>query len=295
MHRRLIALGHAVLDEMLAVDAALSRGQALCAGAVGLVAISIGDWLTPYELSLNPFYLLVVVFVTWRAGWRWGLVFALLSVADQMLLGFLGGHPFSKPAYFIVANFNKLFSALVIVALMARLKVVHEREKEHSRIDFLTGALNYKGFYEALRHELARQRRGGKAFSMAYIDCDDFKRVNDEFGHQAGDQLLVAVVALLKRHVRQTDVIARLGGDEFGILLPGTDAANVQAIIERLHADLDTSFRALGHSVTASIGVATFKRSPTSEDEAISFADRLMYRAKASGKNSVIYETLMAA
>ena len=295
MHRRVIALGRAVLDEALAVDAALSRSQALLLGVASLVVISIADWVTTYELSLNPLYLLVVIFVTWRAGWRWGLAFALVSIADQVAIGLIGGHAYSRPAYFIIVNCNKLFSALVIVALMARLKVVHEREKGHARIDFLTGALNYKGFYEALRQELARQRRGGKSFSMAYLDCDDFKRVNDNLGHQAGDQLLVGVVALLKRHMRQTDVVARLGGDEFAILLPSTDSANVHAIIDRLHRDLEPSLAAVGHQVTVSIGVATFKGLPASEDQAISFADHLMYQAKARGKNSVIYETLKAA
>jgi diguanylate cyclase (GGDEF)-like protein len=295
MHGKTIACLRAIVDEALAIETALSSNQALFAGAAAFVVIGISDWLTTYELSLNPFYLVVVIFITWRSGWHWGIAFAVASISNQVGIGLVTGHPFSKSAYFAVANFNKLFSALVVIALLARLKVVHEREKNHARFDFLTGALNYKGFNESLKHELARQRRVGQSFSVAYLDCDDFKGMNDRFGHQAGDQLLIEVVRALRNHLRETDAVARLGGDEFAILLPDTDARNVRAIIDRLHADLAAAFGLGRHPVTLSIGVATFQAAPQSEQDVLAVADRLMYQAKARGKNSVIYETSSVA
>ena len=290
--QNVLTIGRQLLDKALSIDAALSRDQVLCIGAALFGLVGLADWITTYELSLNPFYLLVVVFVTWHAGWQWGLVFALVSVGNQIAIGLVLGHPFSRPAYFFIVNFNKLFSTLLIVALLTRLKVLHGREREHARIDFLTGALNYKGFHESLTLEMARHRRDGKSFSVAYVDCDNFKDVNDRFGHKVGDRFLITIVRILKAHMRKTDFVARLGGDEFGLLLPDTDTVSVQGIITRLHQDLSARLKDENVSVTASIGVATFKEVPSSEDEVLSVADELMYRGKARGKNSVVYETV---
>ena len=275
------------LDAVLNHDLAL--GRVIGIGVVCLVVVGLADWATTYELSLNPFYLLVTIFVTWQAGWRWGLLFAVLSIANQVTLGLVQGYPHSKPHYFFIANFNKLFSAVVIVGLVARIRQLHEREREHSRIDFLTGALNYRGFCEALSEEIARHRRARNSFSVAYLDIDNFKAVNDSRGHKTGDELLKAVIDVLKPQMRATDALARLGGDEFAILLPGTDEHSVRAIVDRLHRSLADGVERQ-FAVTFSTGVAIFATAPQSEDEVIAFADQLMYRAKATGKNNVTYE-----
>jgi diguanylate cyclase (GGDEF)-like protein len=289
MMQRLAMSARRALDALLNHDLALGRGRVIAIGAVCLGLVGLADWATTYELSLNPFYLLVTIFVTWQAGWRWGLLFALLSVTNQVTLGLVQGYPHSKPHYFFISNFNKLFSALVIVALVARIKLLHERERQHSRIDFLTGALNYRGFCEALSEEIARHRRARTSFSVAYLDVDNFKAVNDSRGHKIGDDLLKAVVDVLKPQMRSTDALARLGGDEFAILLAGTDEQSVRAIVERLHRSLAEAVER-GFAVTFSIGVAIFATAPATEDEVIAFADHLMYRAKATGKNNVTYE-----
>jgi diguanylate cyclase (GGDEF)-like protein len=192
--------------------------------------------------------------------------------------------------YFFVVSFNKLFSDVVVVALLSRLRVLHDREKSYARVDFLTGALNYRGFYESLGQEMERHRRDASAFTIAYLDCDNFKEVNDHYGHKTGDLLLTTVVSAMKRCLRRTDIAARLGGDEFAIILLKTDTAGARKIIPNLHHELDELMTKRNWPVTFSIGVGVFPRIPRTEDEVISFADHVMYRSKAAGKNNVIYD-----
>ena len=218
------------------------------------------------------------------------MFFSVFSVINQALTGMASGQPISNSTYFYVLTFNKLFSDVVVVALLARLKVLHEREKSSARVDFLTGASNNMGFHEALGVELARHRRDGASFSVAYLDCDNFKEINDAFGHKMGDVLLMRVIETMNQHLRRTDVVARLGGDEFAIVLPNTNRAITHKIISKLRQELDLAMAARNWQVTFSIGVGIFREVPKSEDDVISFTDQLMYRVKAAGKNNVIYD-----
>ena len=269
---------------------ALSNRVALpCAFAL-FAWIATVDWITSYQHTLDPFYLILVGLVTWNCGWKWGLFFSIFAVINQSLLGMMSGQPISNSAYFYVLNFNKFFSDVVVVALLARLKVLHEREKSSARVDFLTGASNNKAFHEALSVELARHRRDGASFSVAYIDCDNFKHINDTFGHKMGDVLLVRIIETMYQHLRRTDVVARLGGDEFAVVLPKTDRAITHKVIGKLRQELDLAMAARNWPVTFSIGVGIFLDVPKSEGDVISFSDQLMYQVKAAGKNNVIYD-----
>ncbi len=268
----------------------LTRPAAFVIAVALLLLIVVTDYMTTYELSLTPFYLFVVLLVTWNCGWRWGMGFALLSFAAPIVIGFLVGTPYTEKIYFYVDNANRLTSYLVALGLTAQLKTQHELEKNSARLDYLTGIANQKGFYEALRVEIARHRRGKSPLSVAYLDCDNFKEVNDCFGHKEGDLLLESVTQTLRANLRRTDVIGRLGGDEFAMLLTNTDEDHAVNVVDKLRRELDAIMTKNGWLVTFSIGLAIFTNVPESEDEIISFADRLMYRVKASGKNNVVTE-----
>src|ERR1700690_4300463 len=86
--------------------------------------IVVVDWISTYELSLSPFYLLVILLVTWNCGWAWGLVFAILSFGSQIAMGFVVGHPYSEHVYFVIDNLNKLFSDLLAIALVFLLRML---------------------------------------------------------------------------------------------------------------------------------------------------------------------------
>lgn len=126
--------------------------------------------------------------------------------------------------------------------------------------------------------------RYGRPFTLAYIDLDNFKMVNDSSGHAAGDQVLRVVVDTLKRNIRGSDVIARLGRDEFAVLFLESGKQNVRIIVEKLAGCVDHAMKKNGWPVTFSIGAMTFGRDfPRDLQEMITAADRLMYEAKARG------------
>jgi diguanylate cyclase (GGDEF)-like protein len=268
----------------------LSRPLALGIGFASFMLVVAADYLTTYELGFTPFYLFVVLLVTWNCGWRWGLGFAAMSFAVPIVIGNQLGYPYSQPIYFYVDNANRLVSYLVTLALTTQLKVLHEREKKSARLDYLTGIANQKGFYEALGVEMARHRRENIPLSVAYLDCDNFKDVNTRFGHREGDRLLESVAKTLKANLRKTDVIGRLGGDEFAVVLVNADKDHAVHAVDKLALELDSTMERRGWPVTFSIGLGIFAHVPETDDEIISFTDKLMYRVKSSGKNNVLTE-----
>jgi diguanylate cyclase (GGDEF)-like protein len=164
-----------------------------------------------------------------------------------------------------------------------------KREREVARLDDLTGAANRRYFFEMAQIELDRSQRYKHPFNIVYIDIDDFKNVNDQWGHEVGDQLLRAVVQLVQRHVRKTDFLARFGGDEFVLLLPETDQAAAQITVSKLRSALLDKMRYYNWPATFSIGVLTCIDVHLGLDELIREADNLMYSVKKNGKNGIAY------
>ena len=255
-------------------------------------AAALGNWFASYEASFTPLYLAAVCVVAWQSGWPAGLLLAAASVANQVAVGIVLGHPYSNAGYFALDTANTAFVACLVVALVGGLKLVCERERTHARIDPLTGALNGLAFVEALSVELARHRREGGPFAVAYIDCDDFKSVNARLGHRAGDALLRVIVDALHRGLRKTDVVARRGGDEFALLLPKTGTAAAQNVLDQLLPALSMATASQDFTVTFSVGVVVFEEAPASEDIVLSSAEDVMNRAKKDGKNRAVYETV---
>jgi diguanylate cyclase (GGDEF)-like protein len=166
---------------------------------------------------------------------------------------------------------------------------LHEIVQHQAITDELTGLVNRRRFLAALDAEILRARRLGGPLSVVLVDLDDFKRINDRFGHPVGDTVLLAFADLMRAHVREVDVAGRLGGEEFSILLPETDLAGAAAGAERLrHALAEQSLELEGRTleVTASFGVAELS-SGQSGDELLRAADAALYRAKEQGKNRV--------
>ena len=166
------------------------------------------------------------------------------------------------------------------------LRRANERLKELSLTDPLTGCWNRRAFDERLARETAASERHGGALAILMIDIDNFKRVNDSFGHEVGDQVLCHVAKVLREGARGTDFVCRYGGEEFAILLPRTNIEGATIIAERLR--LGVNGRWNGHAVTVSIGIAG--RPETGEDPhaIVRCADEALYRAKARGRNQVV-------
>jgi len=169
---------------------------------------------------------------------------------------------------------------------------VSERKELASRLqylvdhDFLTGLLNRRRFEDELAHETHRAARYGGGGAVLLIDLDNFKDVNDTFGHLAGDDVLKGVAGLLRQRLRQTDVVARVGGDEFAVVLPGADMDQAQVVADEIVKALSREAAVLADQsirITASVGVALFDG--LDETQLLAYADLAMYEAKEAGRN----------
>jgi diguanylate cyclase (GGDEF)-like protein len=167
---------------------------------------------------------------------------------------------------------------------------LHDIVQWQAITDELTGLVNRRRFLDALHSEIARGQRLGGRLSVVLSDLDDFKLINDRFGHHAGDDVLMAFAELLRAHGRDVDVAARLGGEEFAVLLPETGLEGASAVAERLRRSLAEQRIRIGDAVevtvTASFGVAELEEGQ-SVDNLLRAADTALYRAKELGKNRV--------
>ena len=161
-----------------------------------------------------------------------------------------------------------------------------------ARTDHLTGLDNRRAMQERGRREVKLSARTGAPVSVILCDLDHFKNINDEYGHEAGDEALVTVAQVLRAALRESDALGRWGGEEFIAVLPATTAAGAGDVAERMRLAIEaTTFDDLDHSATISLGVATSQdvNDPTLEwDLLIKEADQRLYRAKREGRNRVV-------
>ena len=180
-------------------------------------------------------------------------------------------------------------SLAAAAALALSREWMHESIHELTRaatVDSVTGLFNRRYFEDRLQAELHRARRQQQSLALIIVDIDDFKRINDTFGHLAGDRALREVAELLRSGVRIFDDCARYGGEEFTILMPGATAEMAVQAAERVRRRIEENSRRDNHSITVSVGVAMLEDGGT-PDELIGAADRALIAAKQAGKNRV--------
>ena len=183
---------------------------------------------------------------------------------------------------------------LVIAVFLSVLRQAYKRQKTLASTDYLTDTANRRAFHDVTHAEILRSRRYGHPFTLAYVDVDNFKAVNDAYGHEVGDQLLKFVCDIVKDKLRETDTVARLGGDEFALLLPETGYEAAKIVIQKIQQTLRREMKANGWTVTFSIGVVTCLDPPSTVDEVIKWGDDLAYMAKKSGKDAIKYDVIEA-
>ncbi len=265
---------------------ALRYGVRVLMSLALLMAVAVLNIATGREISFSIFYLIPVSFAAVFVSYRVGVVLAILSAVTW---GYLEIRGLTYSAVWI-PYWNALVRLgffLIVNALIERLKRVHARERSLARTDGLTGVANARTFKEFLERTMAMSRRTEQPFTVAYIDLDRFKQVNDRLGHSEGDRLLQEVAQLMAQSVRATDVVARLGGDEFGILMLDTELEQAKVTLERLAGALEKNV-ANRWSVGASVGAVTFARVPESIDVVLKLADELMYQGKAAGRGRIM-------
>ena len=252
----------------------------ICTALLGIV-----DYLTVEDFNLTLFYFVPTSFVAWFAGRDAGIALALISTLYWMV-----ANDYTAINFISIWNVVTSLGFFIIVALLlSKLRQLFDSEQNLSQTDHLTGIVNRRAFLQILTKEILRQGRNNQPLTLAYIDLDNFKDINDNFGHAKGDFLLQLVTSTFKQNLRRTDIIARLGGDEFAILLPDMDQLAAQAVIPMLQEHFRNKTNQHRLEVTLSIGVLTCLEPPKSADEMITLADSLMYEVKKNGKNGVRY------
>jgi diguanylate cyclase (GGDEF)-like protein len=256
-------------------------------GLALVACLGVIDYFTDPEISFAVFYLLPILWVAWVAD-QWAAIFiSVISAAVWLAMDLLAGATYSHPMIPYWNAATRLIFFLIIAMLLSALRHRLDLEEQLARTDALTGVANVRFFTELVNIEIGRARRYKHPFTMLYIDADNFKAVNDQFGHSAGDALLRLLAQAMKEQVRATDIVARLGGDEFAILLPETGYDPAQEVIRKVRHRLLDTMTENGWPVAFSIGAATFNTPPASVTEVIKQADDLMYAAKRGGKDMV--------
>jgi diguanylate cyclase (GGDEF)-like protein len=266
---------------------ALPRHLLFTLGGLMWVAVLLADLFTPAEVDVGFFYLFPIFIFTWFAGRRPGLFTALASGAAYLGANLLQ-RSFAIPAIRYWNAFLQIGFFFTFGVLIFELKRLVDHDKALARTDTLTGATNLRGLRERTEVEIARLGREAGPLAFALIDVDDFKTINDSFGHTVGDAVLVATVDKFRKTVRSTSVIARIGGDEFAILLPDTTPEEVVIVARRLREALSHVMVDPSTPVNFSIGMVTFTQPPPSLDALMHEADTLLYRVKNSGKNGLL-------
>jgi diguanylate cyclase (GGDEF)-like protein len=258
-----------------------------------LVVIGIGA-IDPifFGYSFSFFYLIPILSVTLRAGFRWGFLMSFLSAG-----AWYGGRLWAVSEADPLASLWNAVVQLAFFSLIAGIARSHQLasesvrcERELSSTDPLTGLANRRALMSFAEYELRRSRRLHEPLTVALLDMDDFKAVNDSRGHAVGDNFLRRVAHTLRTQLRERDMAARLGGDEFVLLLPNTDEDMARELMGQLLPKLEeVGDHPSGGPLGFSAGVVTFLSPVQHTDDLLRWADQVMYSAKHGGKRSVNY------
>ncbi len=264
----------------------------LILGSLLVIFVGILDLVTGSEVSFSLFYLAPIALVSWFCGRRWGIIISFLSAGIWFWAELLTDPTYSNEIIRFWNTGIRLGFFLVVTLLISRLKLALQTEQELAQIDGLTGVANARHFHALVENELVRSRRFNRANSIVYIDLDNFKYVNDHFGHDIGDQVIQLAAFTMVQSIRNIDSIGRLGGDEFAIIFPETNQENARIAVTRIQQNLLTAMKNHQWPVTFSIGVLTCEDSECSVNQIFKDADNLMYLAKREGKNTIRYGNL---
>jgi len=249
--------------------------------------LAVLDWMMPgadglavcREIRLRSEWYIYVILLTAR------------ETAEDMVIGLEAGAD-----DFLTKPFNqsemraRLWSGMRVLELQRGLLAAQEALRHHATTDHLTGLWNRRMILEQLDRELQRVKREKRPLTVAMLDIDRFKAVNDQHSHAAGDAVLQATAAAINSQLREYDFVGRFGGEEFILLLPGCEAADGHVIAERVRmrvAAEPVRYDGLSIAVTASLGVATTSSESIIGTDLIAAADAALYRAKEGGRDRV--------
>lgn len=280
--------------------ASLLKRYPVILGVPAVLLIGWFDYLSGQEIGLSLFYLIPIALVAWIATAWQAAACAILAGSCWLTAEYVARGQFTTT---MLWNAFTLFFIYIAGAYLVNhlrrdrddLQILNnelghalKREGELARTDVLTGLPNSRAFLEMLETEVARARRELRGICMLFLDLDDFKSINDHYGHAEGDEVLTKIGKLIREVVRSGDVVARMGGDEFGVLLwhvPRSEAVHIAERLTTRVAEFATQYPKSRLGV--SVGIAWFDDPPDDPDEILRAADREMYEEKAARKSDV--------
>ena len=251
--------------------------------------LGIVDYFSGPEISFSLFYTGPIMLAVWYGGHRHGLIVSFFSAFVWLTAEVFLGREYSHSLTLVWNTVARLAFFLLIMELLLSVKKKIIMLENLASTDPLTGLVNRRYFLEQLERECTRVRRYPEVFTIAYIDLDNFKYVNDTHGHLIGDELLQVVGQVLRKNLRESDMAARLGGDEFAVFFPAMNESTSKQVIDKLHSILLQAMDARGWPVTFSVGVVTYPEPLADIREMVKMADDLMYKVKKSRKNNIFH------
>lgn len=253
----------------------------------GIAVVGALDAATGIDVRIGSLYFVPLALAGWRLG-RQGAVLASLLAASAWLAAQYFGGAQHWSALIWGANLVTQTAAFVTIGMLVALLAERlDAEASLSRQDVLTGLPNRRALIEEAAVLLPLCRRHGTAVSLAFLDLDNFKQVNDRFGHDRGDDVLQAFAAVLASTPRSSDIAARLGGDEFVLLMPHTSRDEALALVQRIRSRFAADARVAQTGVTVSVGLLTEDPANLTLDELLSHADAALHDGKLGGKDRV--------
>jgi len=273
----------------IAVIGKIPKSMLMIVGVSLVILIGVVDFSSGYDISVAFLYLLPVLLFALGGTPMSAILISIFSAVTMFWADLASGHVYAHKAIPIWNFIMALGIFLTIAFSNLKIKELMQKEREHACNDFLTNVYTTRYFYEQTHIEINRSARYKQPLTLAYIDVDNFKYINDTYGHSMGDDLLRIVAESLKTMLRSTDIISRLGGDEFAVLMPDTNEEHAKIAITKVQKTLLETVTKNGWPVTFSIGVATCYGPKCLQDELIKMADGLMYDVKKNGKNMIKY------
>jgi diguanylate cyclase (GGDEF)-like protein len=261
----------------------------LLTGSLILVLIAYFDMVLSYEFGFALFYIIPILYVSWYSGQKLGLFFSCIAAGLWFFVDYYQGHPYEHQ-YAMLWNTMMRWGIFSLVAYLVS-RTHHEMNAVGmlAQKDALTGLYNRRGILSFTQQEIDRTNRYKHAFALVLIDLNQFKMINDVYGHRHGDRALKHVAILLQKNIRQTDVAGRIGGDEFVLLLLDINQEEAVGLVKKIQDEMH-AHASKRKKLVASFSAGVLLCGPTKlcALELINQADDLMYQAKNHRKIQVI-------
>ncbi len=278
-----------VIKLLLALDGSRKTSQ-LRAVTVATALTSVlgcADFMTSSEISFSIFYLIPITAAVILSGRQLGLIFSVICALVWITADIASGldyHVWYIPVWNTLVRFGYFtFHTVLLNQLLTTISMIQAASLQ----DPLTKAANWRYFEQYSSQLLQQAGRDNIKMTIAYIDVDNFKKINDSFGHGVGDEVLIHIAQTIQSQIRSQDMIARLGGDEFAVVLNNTDLATSQEILDRIRRATLQEMQAKNWDVTLSIGAMVFSVLPMTITPMLKMVDNLMYDVKKNGKDNI--------